>query len=70
MDQLNRLITEVNIESILDMLAYIMARNGLDKEILADSLDLLMGEKTGWDIQNLVEQVTERAQVIAKLAEV
>lgn len=61
---LQTLITDVNIDDILTVLAYIDARSGIDNTVLTDALEILTEDKGSWDLEALQQQVEERSAVL------
>jgi hypothetical protein len=59
------LSTEINIDEIIDMLAYIHAKQPLADDTLADGIEILMEGHGKWNLYELKRQVIERSEVIA-----
>lgn len=58
------LTTEINMDDVITLLAYVDARSGIDGSVLGDALEILTEDKGKWDLNFLAAQVRERSAVI------
>lgn len=58
------LLAEVSLEEVLNMLAYMAHIGHISEDHLHVGLKLLLSETHGWDVNDLVNQITYRKEVL------
>jgi hypothetical protein len=58
------LTTEVSVEEVINVLAYLSSLAVIPKEALESALDMMLCDNGDWDIPYLVEQVINRSEVL------
>lgn len=59
------LIEDVNLDDVLNMLAYINFEHGIPRPWLKDGLDILLAESGQWDTEDLARQIEYRTETLA-----
>lgn len=55
---------EVNLDDVIDMLAFMRAKNDPGEETIKDAISLLLSENSSLELESLYRQVVERSEVL------